>query len=727
MGIAALALLGCDAGPVGPDAATDDASSRTDGGDAGGGGEVTRARVGPGGGSLAAPDGIFRLIVPPGALDAETELTLRVLPSAEWPSETTAAPPLAGVYEVGPEGLAFEVPAFAVHRFASRPARLAGADDELPLAMHVSRAADGTLDAVDSTTAYGEAGVAVIGELTHLSVHWAAADYVAVDGRLVGVGGLRLAMPAGPFEVGSTLAPTSVLATGTDTAVGVSMTAYSSNAEVWTPTAHPGWMLSEASTSLPSLVAELFGVTPMGPVTRNSPTTTLDIVGDTPLPPPYPSFTCLRAGEANVSVAGAMRKRPLQISGGVFLSGGDRTFAAALSADVPCVERTAAPYGEGLYGQLRDLVRFGRGLQPRSASGAALNLGLIRDAAARGIVLETEPSGVETARYPEDTDFSSVEGPAQVEIFHDYAPPGAADSPTFRASWDAGTSRYVFEALIALGAVPWHVPIWYRWPGGGTTSSLGTLARPAIPTCAGLATTVEVPEGAADHLFVQATRVCSAERSVLEATIDLDLFPATDGTHTIPLLTDAQIAALSAPGCALESVSVATVSCATTGTLFPDASDYPLCSADMLRADAALLEPVADAGPCGGPADTASDATHRAAIGDLDRALCDLVAGAAHPFATTGVALRDDGSDYQARITYRNLSDTYAPIVSSHGVVSGTPSFGYNINGVPLGEDVEVRVQLSVIFPGQPDLVIGFRRDGSVYTVSRYDRVPAGG
>lgn len=720
MGIAALALLGCDGGPVGPDAGTDaatvDGGSRADAGDAGSGGEVTRARVGPAGGSLAAPDGIFRLIVPPGALLEETELMLRVLPSAEWPEETSGAAPLAGVYELGPEGLAFEVPAFAVHRFASRPAELAGDDGELPLAIHLSRAADGTLEAVDTTTAYGEAGVAVIGELAHLSVHWTVSPTPFPGGRWA----FSVEMPTHDHEVGSTLAPISVHINADETAdIGeVGMSAYSTHAEVWAPIAHPGWGPA-TQPSLPDLIAELFGVSPMGPMARQSPTIPVDL-GRSALPPPHPSFACLRAGEATLNVSGWVSTRTFGGSDHKYLT-------AAYVATVPCAERTPARYGEGLYGQLRDLVRFGRGLQPRGASGAALNLGLIRDAAARGIVLETEPSGVETASYPEDTDFSSVEGPAQVEIFHNYVPPGATHSPTFRASWDADTSRYVFEALTALGAVPWHVPIWYRWPGGGTTSSLGTLGRPDIPTCAGLATAVEVPEGAADHLFVQATRVCSAERSVLEATIDLDLFPATDGTHTIPLLTDAQIAALSAPECALESVRVATVSCATTGTLFPDASDYPLCSADMLRADAALLDPVAGAGPCGSPADTASDATHRAAIGDLDRTLCDLVAGAAHPFATTGVAFRDDGSDYQARITYRNLSDTYAPIVSSHGVVSGTPSFGYNINGVPLGEDVEVRVQLSVIFPGQPDLVIGFRRDGSVYAVSRYDRVPAGG
>ena len=80
------------------------------GDDDGGPLSIGEERIGPAGGLVEAPDGDARAVVPAGALDAETVLTVRRLSDAEVPEPLADLELLSGVYSFGPDGLAFDVP-----------------------------------------------------------------------------------------------------------------------------------------------------------------------------------------------------------------------------------------------------------------------------------------------------------------------------------------------------------------------------------------------------------------------------------------------------------------------------------------------------------------------------------------------------------------------------------------------------------------------------------------
>ena len=165
-----------DAGAMdggGTDAGDEDAG-RADGGvDAGSEGEVVRASLGAAGGSLTSADGVFELVIPEGALEETVEISIRVVPRAEWPSEAVDADPIAGVYDVQPDGLELAVPALAIHAFDGRPSVFGAAAAPLPGASHFA-IAEGALEEFDTTTLVDADGdVAVVGEIDHFSLHFA--------------------------------------------------------------------------------------------------------------------------------------------------------------------------------------------------------------------------------------------------------------------------------------------------------------------------------------------------------------------------------------------------------------------------------------------------------------------------------------------------------------------------------------------------------------------------
>src|SRR5690349_17549301 len=111
LGMSLLAACGDDAASP-----MTDAGGRTDAGmeaDGGGGTDagvpshvlITAAE----GGLVVAPDQLFALYVPPGALAADTEIGIEIVPAAMRPPEAAGA--LGEVYDVQPEGLTFAMPA----------------------------------------------------------------------------------------------------------------------------------------------------------------------------------------------------------------------------------------------------------------------------------------------------------------------------------------------------------------------------------------------------------------------------------------------------------------------------------------------------------------------------------------------------------------------------------------------------------------------------------------
>lgn len=178
-------LAACTKKSVDPDLPGADAGTATDSGsradsslpaDAGpplpSSGRITAAE----GGALQSPDGVFVLFIPPGALAADTDVSVTALARAEWPAETAEATPLADVYDLQPDGLTFTTPALAIHRLPPRaPALLSPGGDPM-FAFHHVRNADGTIEIVSTETFVFEAGSAVIGQISHLSAHWASTD-----------------------------------------------------------------------------------------------------------------------------------------------------------------------------------------------------------------------------------------------------------------------------------------------------------------------------------------------------------------------------------------------------------------------------------------------------------------------------------------------------------------------------------------------------------------------
>jgi hypothetical protein len=162
-------------------------------------------RVGASGGSLkiTSSDGTeVELRIPAGALDGEQQITLRRLPAASWPSETTASPVVGStVLELLPEGLTFDEPVSIVTRFTSAPAAL-GLDDRQIIPSHVSRYSAGTLERHPiAVTRRGDGSAALVARVTHFSVHWASAR--GMDGER----GVDLRWPTQSANVGSSSHP----------------------------------------------------------------------------------------------------------------------------------------------------------------------------------------------------------------------------------------------------------------------------------------------------------------------------------------------------------------------------------------------------------------------------------------------------------------------------------------------------------------------------------------
>lgn len=77
--------------------------------DGDGSNNVSTRTIGPEGGTITSPDGKLTIIIPPGALSEDTEITVRRLNDSEI-SEEFAQENVDSTYELAPDGLIFNVP-----------------------------------------------------------------------------------------------------------------------------------------------------------------------------------------------------------------------------------------------------------------------------------------------------------------------------------------------------------------------------------------------------------------------------------------------------------------------------------------------------------------------------------------------------------------------------------------------------------------------------------------
>jgi hypothetical protein len=81
---------------------------------------IVNALIGPEGGTITSSDGRLTLTIPPGALDEDTEITIRRLSDNEIPEEF-ADENVGSAYELLPEGLEFNLPVTATLKLQTTP------------------------------------------------------------------------------------------------------------------------------------------------------------------------------------------------------------------------------------------------------------------------------------------------------------------------------------------------------------------------------------------------------------------------------------------------------------------------------------------------------------------------------------------------------------------------------------------------------------------------------
>lgn len=139
----------------------------------GGGSGAARIKAAEGG-TVTSKDGFFTLAIPAGAIAADTDFSIRVVPQSEWAPEIAALEPLGDVYAIEPDGTVFEPPATVTWKFATAPERTRGADGAVSLLMGHTRSSDGAIEPSSRTEAtYGGEStpdaLSVSSEISHLS------------------------------------------------------------------------------------------------------------------------------------------------------------------------------------------------------------------------------------------------------------------------------------------------------------------------------------------------------------------------------------------------------------------------------------------------------------------------------------------------------------------------------------------------------------------------------
>lgn len=128
--------------------------------------------IGAGGGAITSVDGNVTLDVPAGALAADTEITMTMVPAGQRSSELSDLTPEAVVYEFGPDGLQFSTPATVTLALPDAEAPVTSGDSlSTPLTV-VASLSGGTLElaGAQETTVEPTSGALVArAEIDHFS------------------------------------------------------------------------------------------------------------------------------------------------------------------------------------------------------------------------------------------------------------------------------------------------------------------------------------------------------------------------------------------------------------------------------------------------------------------------------------------------------------------------------------------------------------------------------
>lgn len=140
------------------------------------GAEATRTTIGAGGGTARSADGLFEILVAPGALTEDTEIAITPVAPSEVPADIAATDPISVVYSVEPDGLTFGGDgAIARFLFDTVPAGLVTGEEHLALLGATRPSSGGPIEREGpASTLYTAAGGLVTDvSIAHLSFKWA--------------------------------------------------------------------------------------------------------------------------------------------------------------------------------------------------------------------------------------------------------------------------------------------------------------------------------------------------------------------------------------------------------------------------------------------------------------------------------------------------------------------------------------------------------------------------
>ncbi len=726
LGLALVVLIaGCggDDGDSRVDAGERDGGSPDGGAGDGGAGDAgtpSSVRIVAGeGGTVASPDGVFTLIVPPDALAEDTDVAITIVPRAEWPAEVAANEPLGEVYDVQPDGLEFLAPAIGVHRYVAVPDALRTAEGEYVVASHLSRAADGTLEAAPKTaTWFLEDGVAVVAELEHLSAQWATA---MVRGTTLTV---RFDVDdASDHHVGDVWRATRFEARSSSegTWYGVSSASqvfYSSPRYLAPVFETPGADTLVTADGTFSTLTNIFFGRPFGAEARAG-----TYHGDVTLSPdtafvlsdPLPGWWCESVGDTgNVPF----------VSAGFTMMGGGEVAEVIIPAGYPgCLARTGPePRAAVLAADFCDAERTSSGFSCIGAASGAIANVIVPTTATESHLSSV---GASTVVFEGVETWQSVAGPPTLELASSLQAVTATHDGTGYAITGLGTGPVLgFPDDLVVTGTP---------PGGSEASVSVPAVDPADAYVAGvlrdpdgLRTSMRGREGAFDAMYVHATAsgsTMAGEAGVMRLVPAASMTLDTSGTErTAPLFDDATIAELAARGLTLDTIVVGPVRFVENETLFPGRS-VPVMTGRFVRIPASHLEAAPAAGECLPPtADLALSSTSRVS-------LCydgtSMVCGMRH---REGCSLAKWIGTFYDRttggFTFYTENDPPLPFRSTtHGTVESAGVLYNRVVDLPADTDITIQLDVTALSIGPEDVRFTFRRTGTVIEILDFQRV----
>ncbi|MCZ7685007.1 MAG: hypothetical protein M5U28_42030 [Sandaracinaceae bacterium] len=485
------------------------------------------------GGSVHSPDGVFMLIVPPGAIAEDTDVSISIVPRDEWPADLT---PIGELYDVQPDGLVFLTPAYGLHVLPASTPELRTPEGDYRFAAHFMRSADGTIEAARTTTYATTSATAVVAEIAHLSAHWIEDGDVSM--RVRGEAGAHdvgeswtideLTLHYGPsYEAPPAVDLRSWVLTDADFYV--------------VPTDHEGWQPFDGIFVPPEVSRSDHGVILLTdyPEFRSSSSSRETITSPWAAPAPLPGWSCVSERDPGtaVVVAGATLEGLRRVG-----RYGGRSYLE-LSVEIGSPSCLAAPPAAQPVAD-HVLVAETCRLEPTPS-------GLACDGATSGSTVliqqlsEAERAGC-TALGPSTLRCSAPSGESErgadpIEI--------ETPSASCTATYDDGTRRYVCDiapdqSVFGAGSGE-TLTIRGTPPGESTPTTITVPATDAIAPpesvlgpLAGLDTSIQVADGTFDAVFIRAqVPSASGPPDVVYDVVPASSMTLSGGVRSTPVLT----------------------------------------------------------------------------------------------------------------------------------------------------------------------------------------------